>query len=185
MNPGKALEVVLPAFAQARGDSPDDDSTGAKRKAKAIETFARMARDDRSPVVRLYLAAALQRLDHATRWSIAEELVMHAEDATDHNLPKMLWLGVEPLVAKNPARALDRAVRGSIPLVAQFAARRTVDADALEPLVAAIGASPPMLASLLEGMRDGLEGRVDLNPPSTWTPTLARLKRSSDARRVS
>ncbi len=149
---------------------------------KAIETFVRMARDDRSPVVRLYLAAALQRLDHATRWSIAEELVMHAEDATDHNLPKMLWLGVEPLVADNPARALDRAGRGSIPLVAQFVARRTVDADALEPLVAAIGASPHMLASLLEGMRDGLEGRVDLTPPSTWTPTLARLKRSSDAR---
>ncbi len=149
---------------------------------KAIETFVRMARDDRSPVVRLYLAAALQRLDHATRWSIAEELVMHAEDATDHNLPKMLWLGVEPLVAENPARALDRAGRGSIPLVAQFVARRTVDADALEPLVAAIGASPQMLASLLEGMRDGLEGRVDLTPPSTWTPTLARLKRSSDAR---
>ena len=64
---------------------------------------------------------------------------MHAEDAADHNLPKMLWLGVEPLVAENPALALDRAGSGSIPLVAQFVARRTVDADALEPLVAAIG----------------------------------------------
>lgn len=149
---------------------------------KAIETFARMARDDRSPVVRLYLASALQRLDHAARWSIAGELVMHAEDATDHNLPKMVWLGVEPLVAANPALALDRSGRGSIPLVAQFVARRTVDADALEPLVTAIAASPRMQASLLEGMRDGLEGRVDLTPPSSWTATVERLKRSSDAR---
>ncbi len=149
---------------------------------KAIETFARMARDDRSPVVRLYLASALQRLDHAARWSIAGELVMHAEDATDHNLPKIVWLGVEPLVAENPALALDRAGKGNIPLVAQFVARRTVDADALEPLVTAIAQSPRMQASLLEGMRDGLEGRVDLTAPSTWTATVERLKRSSDAR---
>jgi hypothetical protein len=36
-NPGKAIEVVLPEFAQARGDSPDDDSNGTKRKAKATD----------------------------------------------------------------------------------------------------------------------------------------------------
>ena len=149
---------------------------------KALETFARMARDDRSPVVRLYLASALQRLDHAARWSIAGELVMHAEDAADHNLPKMVWLGIEPLVAANPALALDRAGKGSIPLVAQFVARRTVDADALEPLVAAIAGSPRMQASLLEGMREGLDGRVDLTAPPAWTATVERLKRLSDAR---
>ena len=48
----------------------------ARRRRPPLETFARMARDDRSPVVRLYLASALQRLDHATRWSIARELLM-------------------------------------------------------------------------------------------------------------
>jgi hypothetical protein len=35
VNPGKAIELVLPAFSEARGDSPDDDQTGTKRKAKA------------------------------------------------------------------------------------------------------------------------------------------------------
>jgi len=34
-NPGKAIEVVLPAFSQARDDSPGDDPMGTKRKAKA------------------------------------------------------------------------------------------------------------------------------------------------------
>ena len=48
-----------------------------------------MAREDRSAVVRLYLASALQRLNHAARWSVASELVMHAEDAADQNLPKL------------------------------------------------------------------------------------------------
>ena len=35
VNPGKAIEVVLPAFSQARNDSPGDDPMGTKRKAKA------------------------------------------------------------------------------------------------------------------------------------------------------
>ena len=35
LNPGKAIEVVLPAFSQARDDSPGDDPMGTKRKAKA------------------------------------------------------------------------------------------------------------------------------------------------------
>jgi hypothetical protein len=35
VNPGKAIEVVLPAFAQARGDSSDDEPADTKRKADA------------------------------------------------------------------------------------------------------------------------------------------------------
>ena len=35
VNPGKTIEVVLPAFSQARDDSPGDDPMGTKRKAKA------------------------------------------------------------------------------------------------------------------------------------------------------
>ncbi|MDZ4701290.1 MAG: PVC-type heme-binding CxxCH protein, partial [Rhodothermales bacterium] len=38
---------------------------------EAVEAFARMARVDRSPVVRKYLAAALQRVEPANRWDIA------------------------------------------------------------------------------------------------------------------
>jgi hypothetical protein len=37
VNPGKAIEVVLPAFSQARDDGPGDDPMGTKRKAQATE----------------------------------------------------------------------------------------------------------------------------------------------------
>jgi hypothetical protein len=37
VNPGKAIEVVLPAFSQARDDGPGDDPMGTKRKAKATD----------------------------------------------------------------------------------------------------------------------------------------------------
>ena len=35
VNPGKTVEVVLPAFSEARGDTPGDDPAGTKRKAEA------------------------------------------------------------------------------------------------------------------------------------------------------
>jgi hypothetical protein len=37
VNPGKAIEVVLPAFSQAPDDSPGDDPMGTKRKARAAD----------------------------------------------------------------------------------------------------------------------------------------------------
>ena len=146
--------------------------------AKALDTFSRMAREDTSPVVRLYLASVLQRLDHSARWNLASGLMARREDSGDHNLPTMLWLGVEPLVAGNPTLALERAGESGIPAVARFIARRLVDADALEPLVAAIARQPPAEISLLEGMRDGLQGRYDMTAPASWPAVHDRLKRS-------
>jgi len=146
----------------------------------AIEAFTRMARDDRSPVVRLYLASALQRLNHEARWKVAAELMMHAEDATDQNLPDLIWIGLEPLVAENPARASARAAQSGMPRLARFIARRSVDADTLEPIVDAVAQSSKMQLSMLEGMRDGLEGRLDVAPPAAWSSLLPKLKRSPD-----
>jgi hypothetical protein len=37
VNPGKTIEVVLPAFSQARDDSPGDDPMGTKRKVKPAD----------------------------------------------------------------------------------------------------------------------------------------------------
>ena len=62
--------------------------------------------DDPSPVVRLALASAMQRLRTDARWTVAERLLSHAEDADDANLPYLLWYGIEPLVAIDPAHAL-------------------------------------------------------------------------------
>lgn len=149
--------------------------------AAALDTFARMARDDRSPVVRLYLASALQRLDDRHRWTIAGGLMMHAEDAADHNLPKMIWLGVEPLAGKAPEIALDYASQSRIPMLAQFIARRAVEANALDAVIAAIANEPATQISLLEGMRDGLEGRVDLPAPASWAALYSRLRRADAA----
>ncbi|MGV3559361.1 PVC-type heme-binding CxxCH protein [Larkinella arboricola] len=142
----------------------------------AQEKFVKMAREDQSPVVRLYLASALQRVDTETAWKLAGELMQHGEDKGDHNLPKMIWYGFEPLVKQNPERALTLAARCEIPMVARFAARRTVDADQIPALITAIGQSAKTPTSLLEGMRDGLDGRSDLATPANWKAVYTKMK---------
>ena len=141
-----------------------------------IAKFRQLAGEDQSAVVRLYLASALQRLSFDDRWDIAKALLSHREDANDHNLPKMIWYGTEPLVQENTARALDLAVQSRIPMVTQFIARRTVDADVIERLISLVGKKTPNQISLLEGMRDGLEGRTDLKTPANWNAVYASLK---------
>lgn len=148
---------------------------------EAQTAFARMAREDGSPVVRLYLASALQRLEPETRWNIAGALIRHGEDSPDHNLPKLLWFGIEPLVKTNPNRALELATRSQIPLVSQFIARRVVDADQVKLLVSLLGSMKPSKAqlSMLEGLRDGLEGRSDVTAPANWQAVYAKLNRTN------
>lgn len=143
-----------------------------------IARFEKMGREDASPVVRLYLAAALQRIKPELRWKLAEALVAHSEDITDHNLPKMIWYGVEPLVKLNPAKALELASRSKIPMVTNFIARRAMDADAPEVLITAIGKATSNRIDLLEGMRDGLEGRSDVKTPANWNALYTKLKAS-------
>ena len=65
--------------------------------SSALKKFASMANQDSSPVVRLYLASAMQRMSRENRWDIASGLITHAEDADDHNLPKLIWYGIEPV----------------------------------------------------------------------------------------
>jgi putative heme-binding domain-containing protein len=146
----------------------------------AVGKFTDMARSDTSAIVRLYLASALQRMEDTARGTIAAALMLRGEDAKDHNIPNMLWFGIEPLVKSNPSLALERASRSNIPMLARFTARRSVDADALEPVISAIAAAPKTQASLLEGLRDGLEGRVDVSAPSNWARVFSRLRQSGD-----
>lgn len=108
------------AFQDASG------ATDADVRADVLKKFAVMARADDSPVVRLYLAAASQRLPFADRWPLLEGLVSHAEDVGDNNLPRMCWFALEPMVPDHPAQALQLVVGGKFPALQEFVARRLV-----------------------------------------------------------
>lgn len=89
-----------------------------------LAEFARLAKDDPSAVVRLYLASAAQRIAIPKRWPILRGLASHAEDAKDHNLPLMLWYAAEPAVAADVANGADLLANCQISKVQEFITRR-------------------------------------------------------------
>jgi len=105
-----------------------------------LEQFASMAKSETSPITRLYLASAVQRLPFADRWSILEGLASHGEDIADNNLPRMYWFGLEPMVPLYPSESLKLAVGGKIPALQEFVARRMVTGNS----PAAVTPSSPM-----------------------------------------
>ena len=145
---------------------------------EALEKFTLMAKEDPSPVVRLYLAAALQRVGDEQKWDLASHLIQHVADSADHNLPKMIWYGLEPLMAKNPEKFLQLATQSRIPMLTRFMARRAVDENKLELLTVTIGQSEANAPQLLEGMLSGMEGRTDLKIPTSWKAVSKKLQQS-------
>ncbi len=151
-----------------------------------LRQFAKMAADDVSPVVRLSLASAAGRLPHEERWEIVAALLAHSEDAGDHNLPLMDWYASEPLVARDPARALKVASDGKIPLVFAFTARllAKIGTPAALDLVAselARTADVTRQRTILEAINTGLVGRRQVPMPKGWQAVSAKLVNSPNA----
>jgi hypothetical protein len=144
-----------------------------KAPSEALTKFTTMAKSDPSPVVRLYLANSLQRIPVENQWLIAQALVTHAEDETDHNLPKMIWYGIEHLIEEDPEKFIAMATQSKLPMISRFMARRAVDGDQTDKLVAVLARNPGNQVHLLEGMLSGMEGRTDLEIPGSW-PALAK-----------
>jgi putative membrane-bound dehydrogenase-like protein len=144
----------------------------------AIEKMTSMAKTETSAPVRLYLASAIQRIPLDKRWALAGNLSQHGEDENDHNLPKMLWYAIEPMVSKSPERAFELAAKSKLSLIRKFIARRAIDADATNTLVTWLGKQNNIDTAMVIGMRDGLEGRTDLKTPSDWKTAYSKLQNS-------
>jgi putative membrane-bound dehydrogenase-like protein len=104
---------------------------GRNPSANARAAFERLAREDASAFVRLYLAAALQRTPVDQRRAILEPLIARAGDAADHNLPLMYWFALEPVVGADASTGLALLERAQIPILRQFITRRLASEDLL------------------------------------------------------
>ncbi len=146
---------------------------------RTLAQLADLAGLTESPVVRLYLASALQRLPVEQRWDLAAALLKHGQDGTDHNIPTVLWYGVEPLVAADPARALELAAASKIEPIARFLVRRA----AAEPrshlaLVRALAhaGDAQRRAWMLEEFQKGIGDQRKLPMPEGWGELYALLR---------
>jgi putative membrane-bound dehydrogenase-like protein len=159
---------------------------GREATPELLRKLAAMARDDKSPVVRLYIASGLQRLPLGQRGEILDGLIAHAEDATDPNLPLMAWYAAEPLAGEDPAKALELAGRSKLPGLLGFMVRRVGSsgtAEAVRLVIDTLGKTgdAETQRTILHGLSEALRGRRKVEMPAAWPETFAQLSRSGSA----
>jgi hypothetical protein len=101
----------------------------------ARAALARVAHEDESALVRLYLASALQRIGPEGIGEALAGLHARAEDADDHNLPLMVWYATEPTVPLDMDAALDLALESRLPEILSFTVRRIASAGTQDALM--------------------------------------------------
>ena len=156
--------------------------------AELLPKFAEMAKSDPSPVVRLYLAAAMQRVPVKDRWEILQQLAAHGDDAKDQNLPLMYWYAAEPLAVADPERALKFALASekTIPKLREFMLRRIGGLDANSGLAVLVGAlnksnDADEQLSIARGLRTALAGQRRVKAPAGWEAAYGKLSKSDHA----
>ncbi len=160
---------------------PTDSPLPASLEQKLVE----LAQNDPSPVVRLAIAAAAQRIPFESRWQILQQLLTHQEDAQDQNLPLMIWYAMEPLVDVDPQRALALGMQAgaAFPKLREFMIRRIGGGrpdEALELLIKGLRGSETDDARLtfLMGIRGALSGTRLVAPPAGWSEIYETLATS-------
>lgn len=156
-----------------------------KPSQATLAKMADLAKNDPSPVVRLYLASALQRLPLEQRWPIIESLVAHGEDAGDHNLPLMYWYAAEPLATIDASRALNLAATAQVPTILPFMTRRVAaigTPEAMTLLVAQLVRVENLgrEAVVLGSINEALQGRRQVAMPKNWSDVSTTLLAKGD-----
>ncbi len=146
----------------------------------------KLAAEETSPLVRLHLACAMQRLTPESAWPIAESLAMREEDQQDHNLPLLIWYGCEPLIHADLSRFVKLAAIAEIPLLRRHIARRVASlpdpAEGLAELIALLpSGSAEFRQDLLQGILRGLEGHRTFPMPAGWPESYRSLAEADDA----
>ncbi|MFT4637601.1 MAG: putative heme-binding domain-containing protein, partial [Verrucomicrobiales bacterium] len=138
--------------------------------------FAGLAKAETSPFVRRHFASLLQRLTPAQAWPIAEALAGHGEDADDELLPKLLWYGLEPLVAKDPARGFALAKATPIAKLRQFIFRRIAAIPGGYETALSQIEDPATAEVVVTALAAQLKDEAKVPMPSSWPKVYDLLK---------
>jgi putative membrane-bound dehydrogenase-like protein len=141
----------------------------------------------RSPAVRLAYASSLSRMNPEARTAYAAWLASQPEDASDHNLPLVIWYGIEPLAASHPQALIEISKDCAIPQLIQLISRRLAssidrNASVLADLISLAASKPiPFQASLLTGLDQGFTGWRKAPRPASWEAFAAKVNESGNA----
>jgi putative membrane-bound dehydrogenase-like protein len=142
---------------------------------KLRDKFVEMAKKDSSGLVRLALASTLQRMPLEDRAVLASALVSRAEDAKDHNLPKLVWFGISYLGEEK----LTVAKATGWPDLLRYIARSSVDEPKWVEAVLQLAVNDEAKSGfLLTGLMEGFKGWKKAPMPSSWKKISAGLQKS-------
>lgn len=183
-----AIKLIVDQYELGDHVIPNDKT---REVISTSNRFREMAKEDDSAFVRLCLISALQRIPDrvpsgfrmGTRWELARELVRREDNVDDHNIPLMIWYGIEPACAEQNSILPFVFLRDTkIPKLKTFIARRQVneianDPKAMQKLVDdAMRISGEHRIAIFQGMVDGLQGMRKVPTPTNWEKTLTSLE---------
>jgi putative heme-binding domain-containing protein len=151
-----------------------------------LSELTRLAASDPSSLVRLTLASTLQRMPFDQRVQVAAALVKHREDATDKNIPLMVWYALIPIAQTNPDALASIAVTSDLHATTKYITRRLTEDITVRPgpvatiLAAALNRSAAAQADVLDGLTQGLQGQRGVKAPAAWA-ALSRAAASTNA----
>ncbi len=172
-----------PEWLTRRADEKFDPSSLLSSQSEAQQALAVrwMAEDNGSvdvalakeskSLVRLELAAALQKIPFDARFALASALSTHAEDATDRQQSLMVWYGIAGAVTEHPDEAVKLALASKLPTVTRLITRRL--AEDLEKTPGPVNdlltrATDENLLSILRGLNEALKGWSKAPKPAAW-----------------
>jgi putative membrane-bound dehydrogenase-like protein len=153
---------------------------------ETADVFANLVSETTPGMVRMELAAALQRLPLKHRAPLAKRLAALAQDSDDRQQSLLIWYGVEKVVASDPMLGVEIALSSRQPTVTRLVTRRL--ASEMErwenPVSSLLRGSQAVPAEIAEqvavGMSQGLEGWVNAKEPKFWKEFTERIHRSGD-----
>ena len=157
------------------------DSFTEANTASVMPVLKKLARSDPSPLVRLTIASTLQRIPLRERIDLAALLVAHGEDATDHNLPLMIWYGLIPVAESHAMGLAELAADCELPLIRKSIARRLAldieeNPGPIDKLVSsAVQRSRSFQTDIVDGLSEALVGWRKASEPKGWDQLTDRL----------
>ena len=166
----------------------DPENTIPKPKIPHVSYMPKEDREARydTPQLRLFHASLLQRLPHPHRLPLAKKLLSYPQDATDHNIPLMIWYGLIPLGQSHPTQLAELTPHSQIPLVTQYITRRLTEDYHTSPqplthlLNLNLTGSQTHKAAILRGFTEATTAWHKAPQPTSWRNFTKSLVQTKD-----
>jgi putative membrane-bound dehydrogenase-like protein len=150
-----------------------------------VDLLVQAAGPQSTPIVRRYVASAVQRLPENAAWPILRALVANSADAQDRYLPLLIWDSLALRMNSAKGREQAFALKCAIPRLNDYIAwyGASQDRALLDKAMAGWSEDAPEdLLRHMAGIVLALEGQSQVPMPATWKKVSAKLADSSDAR---